>query len=69
MGPASPYPGHAAEITHDEVLDFVKFGGELPFELCVGPHARGSALRPGRAMSGFKTGALGMVMSSCVQQP
>jgi 2,3-dihydroxybiphenyl 1,2-dioxygenase len=54
--------GTPAEITQRRVLDFVKFEtGELPFELCVGPHMRWDPpFRPGRAMSGFKTGALGM---------
>jgi 2,3-dihydroxybiphenyl 1,2-dioxygenase len=53
--------GTAAEISQRRVLDFVKFEtGELPFELCVGPHMRWDPpFRPGRSMSGFKTGALG----------
>ena len=53
--------GTAAEITQRRVLDFVKFEtGEVPFELCVGLHTRWDPpFRPGRSMSGFKTGALG----------
>jgi extradiol dioxygenase len=54
--------GTPAEIAQRRVLDFVKFEtGELPFELCVGPHMRWDPpFRPGRQMSGFKTGALGL---------
>jgi len=54
-------PGTPAEITQRRVLDLVKFEtGEVPFELCVGLYTRWDPpFRPGRSMSGFKTGALG----------
>jgi 2,3-dihydroxybiphenyl 1,2-dioxygenase len=54
-------PGTPDEIADRRVLDLVKFDtGDLPFELCVGLHARWDPpFRPARPMSGFKTGALG----------
>jgi 2,3-dihydroxybiphenyl 1,2-dioxygenase len=53
--------GTPTEIASRRVLDLVKFEtGDLPFELCVGPHARWDPpFQPARPMSGFKTGSLG----------
>jgi 2,3-dihydroxybiphenyl 1,2-dioxygenase len=53
--------GTVEEIAERRVVDFVKFEtGRLPFELALGLTARWDPpFRPGRAMSGFKTGALG----------
>jgi extradiol dioxygenase len=53
--------GTPAEIASRRVIDLVKFEtGGLPFELAMGANTRWDPpFRPGRAMSGFKTGALG----------
>lgn len=55
-------PGTAAEIANRRVIDLVRFEtGGIPFELSMGPTARwDSPFQPGRPMSGFKTGALGL---------
>jgi 2,3-dihydroxybiphenyl 1,2-dioxygenase len=53
--------GTPAEIAGRRVIDLVRFEtGDLPFELCLGAHARWDPpFQPARPMSGFKTGALG----------
>jgi 2,3-dihydroxybiphenyl 1,2-dioxygenase len=55
-------PGTSAELDSRRVVDFVKFEvGGLPFDLALGPHLDvARPFLPGRPMSGFKTGALGM---------
>jgi 2,3-dihydroxybiphenyl 1,2-dioxygenase len=55
-------PGTPEELENRRVIDFVKFEtGGLPFELAVGPHLDfARPFLPGRPMSGFKTGALGL---------
>jgi extradiol dioxygenase len=54
--------GTPEELENRRVVDFVKFeSGGLPFELALGPHIDfARPFLPGRPMSGFKTGALGM---------
>jgi extradiol dioxygenase len=54
--------GTPAELASRRVLDLVRFEtGGLPFELSLGPGNRWDPpFRPARAMSGFKTGALGL---------
>jgi 2,3-dihydroxybiphenyl 1,2-dioxygenase len=54
--------GTSEELENRRVVDFVKFeSGGLPFELAVGPHIDfAKPFLPGRPMSGFKTGVLGM---------
>jgi 2,3-dihydroxybiphenyl 1,2-dioxygenase len=53
--------GTPAEIASRHVIDLVKFeSGGVPFELAIGANTRWDPpFRAGRAMSGFKTGALG----------
>ena len=53
--------GSPDEIANRRVMDLVKFEtGDLPFELSIGSHMRWDPpFRPGRPMTGFKTGALG----------
>jgi extradiol dioxygenase len=54
--------GTPGELENRRVVDFVKFEtGDLPIELALGPHIDfARPFLPGRPMSGFKTGALGM---------
>jgi 2,3-dihydroxybiphenyl 1,2-dioxygenase len=54
--------GAPEELENRRVVDFVKFeSGGLPFELAIGPHLDfARPFLPGRPMSGFKTGVLGM---------
>jgi 2,3-dihydroxybiphenyl 1,2-dioxygenase len=53
--------GSPDEIANRRVMDLVKFeSGDLPFELSIGAHMRWDPpFRPGRPMTGFKTGELG----------
>lgn len=53
--------GTPDEIANRRVMDLVKFEtGDLPFELAIGCHMRWDPpFRPGRPMTGFKTGELG----------
>jgi 2,3-dihydroxybiphenyl 1,2-dioxygenase len=55
-------PGTPEEVTGRRVVRLAKFStGDLPFELCLGPTTCWTTpFRPGRVMSGFKTGPLGM---------
>lgn len=50
-----------AELQSRRVVDMVRFeSGDLPFELALGPHTCWTdPFRPGRPMSGFRTGPLG----------
>ncbi len=54
--------GTPAEIASRRVIDLVKFEtGGLPFELAIGPNTRWDPpFRAARAMSGFRTGSLGL---------